>query len=177
MALCHLFGICMNIWLCLRETSQELSFLLFFDDVKTKEFGHLWRPKMHKNVYILHDSVCVAPSIHTLFVRACNVSAVWWRPLSAPNRGGGKKSRKKGKLICMWGASLDKAEDNKERILSHSDESLLHRKVTSEWALSDPNLHLYLLPTCIFIHSSNGGPLSGFLGTLCHIPALILNTM
>lgn len=67
----------LTLFICLRETSQEISFLLFFDDVKTKEFGRLWRPKMHKNVYILHDSVCVAPSIHTLFVRACNVSAVW----------------------------------------------------------------------------------------------------
>lgn len=90
---------------------------------------------------------------------------------------GGGGIKEKGHAHLHVGASLDKAEDNKERILSHSDESLLHPKVTSEWALSDPHLHLYLFPTCIFIHSSNGGPLAGFLGTLCHISALVLKTM
>lgn len=55
-----------------------------------------------------------------------------------------KKGRKKGTLICMWGASLDKAEDNKECIHRHSDESLLQPKVTSKWALADPHLHFYL---------------------------------
>lgn len=73
----------------------------------------------------------------------------------------------------MRGASLDKAEDNKECILGHSDESRLGWKLTSKWAGCDPHLHVYL---STFIHSFNGGTLAGFLGALRHIPALIINS-
>lgn len=46
--------------------------------------------------------------------------------------------------FACGGASLDKAEDNKECILNRSDESHLRWKLTSKWAGCDPHLHVYL---------------------------------
>lgn len=101
------------------------------------------RPKRHKNIIdVAWFSLNTALHPYIICESQLCVSAASWRPLAATNRER-KKCRKKGTLICMWGASLDKAEDNKECILSHSDESLLHPKVTSKWARADPHLHFY----------------------------------
>lgn len=88
---------------------------------------------------------------HCVFLPCCDAH------LQLQTGEGGKKNknwRNKGRRICMWGASLDKAEDNIECILSHGDESLLYPKVTSKWARSDPHLHFYMffLHIYLFIH-------------------------
>lgn len=80
---------------------------------------------------------------------------------SKQRRGGGVEG--KGHTHLHAGASLDKAEDNKQCILGHSDESHLRWKLTSKWAVCDPHLHGY---RSTFIHSFNGGTLAGFLGAL-----------
>lgn len=88
----------------------------FSDAIKKKGFGsliRLWRSKMHKKMsrFCMIQYVWCPPSIHYLYVRAtvllCSDAHL---QLQTEEWGG---SREKGTLICMWGASLAKAEDNR----------------------------------------------------------------
>lgn len=155
----------MNIWASLCVSMRRHGYFFFFcisflTALKKKHFclcapsGTTRRGvKTYRFCPVLHARR--PPSIHYLWISIvcfCSVAT----PTCSLNRERErkKKGRKKGTLICMRGASLDKAEDNKECILSHSDESLLHPKVTSKWAPPRPSsaflpafLHIYL-----FIH-------------------------
>lgn len=161
-----------DIWYLSSQLTQDITEIFWGEDSSLTPL---------KNV-LAHWSACDGQ-------RFCTIQYVWCPPsmhylcacatvllcsdahLQLQTEEGG--SGEKGTLICMWGASLDKAEDNKECILGHSDESHQRCKLTSKWAGCDPHLHGY---PSMFIRLFNGGTLAGFLGALLQILLLIINS-